>query len=455
MSEDLPIVSIELEKHVIGAMLLDPDSIHVVREVLVPEDFYLDNHVLICKAIFELDTEGKVPDLIAVSDKLKEHPDGFVDAGGDEYLMEISAEVASSANVRQHSEKILDYSVRRRGTALGRNIIAAVADREKPVSEILGQIETAVAAFGDKQVKDGPQPIAKSLAAVFRNIEATATGKLLGISTGFRSLDLRTGGLQGGKMYVLAGVPGSGKTLLGINICRNIAARGEGGGIISIEMGRNDLAMRILVAEAMVDAGAIQTGRLPQREYPKLANASSAVAAMPIYIDDSSRQTPGRIRSTLRRLIKEKNIKIGMIDYFQLMTSDRKFKTRYEEMTTACIDLTTVIKDLGIPVILCAQLDKDSSKGGVPTMGNLKETGQIVQDATGICILHRPAMFKKKLVEADSDDPFDSLGVSGEIKASPPEDLTHAIWEKMRGGTGTGVDKLRFNGPNQKFEEWV
>ena len=449
------IASIAIEKHVIGAMLLDVDVVNEVRQVLVPEDFFLENHALIVRAIFDLEQEGKSPDLIAVSDRLKENPNTLQDAGGDAYLMKISSEVASAANVRQHSERLLDYSVRRRGQALGRNIIGAVADREKPVVEIIGQIETAIAAFGEKQSKAGALPIAKSLPQVFRNVEATATGKLLGLSTGFRSIDLRTGGLQGGKTYVLAGVPGSGKTLLGVNIMRNVASRGEGGGVISIEMGRDDLTTRILVAEAMVDSGLIQTGRLPQREYPKLANASGILAKMPIYVDDASRQTPGRIRSTLRRLIREKNIKIALVDYFQLMTSDRKFKTRYEEMTQTMIDLTMVVKDLGIPVILCAQLDKDSAKGGTPTMGNLKETGQVAQDATGICILHRPAMFKKKVMEEKSDDPFDALGVSGTVKGTQDETMTYAIWEKMRGGTGTGVDKLKFDGPHQKFEEWA
>ena len=445
---------IAVEKHVIGAMFLDSEAAAIAREVLAPEDFYLENHVLIARAIFDLDAEGKTADLISVSERLKETANALADAGGDAYLMDISSEVVSSANVRKHSEIVLDYSVRRRGQKLGASIHAAVSDRAKPVMEIISQIETAVASFGDKQAREGAQPISKSMLNVFRNIEATATGKLLGLSTGFRSIDLRSGGLQGGKIYVLAGVPGSGKTLLGVNICRNVAMRNEACGVISIEMGRDDLTTRILVAEAGVDSGLIQTGRLPQREYPKLSTASKIVAGMPIYVDDASKQTPGRVRSTLRRLIKEKNIKLGMVDYFQLMTSDRKFKTRYEEMTTACIDLTTMVKDLGIPLILCVQLDKDSAKGGTPTMGNLKETGQIAQDATGICILHRPAMFKKKLMEEKSDDPFDALGVSGEIKAGPPENLTYAIWEKMRGGTGTGMDKLNFDGPHQKFEEW-
>lgn len=456
MSEFIaPMQSITLEKHVIGAMFLDPACVAEVREILTPQDFYLDNHVLICEAMYEVDAEGKTADLIAVAQHLAKTVNRLTDAGGDAYLMEISAEVVSTANLKQHAMQLLDYSIRRRGEALGAGIMAVVRNREIEVPEIVGQIETAVSAFGAKQAQEGSVAVGKSMSEVLRRIEMTANGKLLGASTGYRSVDLRTGGLQGGKTYVIGGVPGSGKTLLAINIARNFAMRGDGVSVTSIEMDRTDLTMRLLVAEAGVDSGLIQTGRLPQREYAKLSLAAGAVHGMPIYVDQASRQTPGRIRSTLRRLIKERNIKLAVVDYFQLMTSDRKFKTRYEEMTQACIDLTHVVKDMGIPLILCVQLDKDSAKGGQPTMGNLKETGQIAQDATGICILHRPASFKKKLEFNKSDDVFDTLGVSGEIKPSEPENLTYAIWEKIRGGTGTGVDKLSFNGPHQKFEEWA
>lgn len=452
MSEVITFQAIEVEKHVIGAMLFEPGVIPDVRNILSPVDFYMEQHRILFEGILEMDAGGKELDMVTLSEHLR-GKGVYEQAGGDAYVLEITSEVVTAARVVEHANIVLEKSQLRildRFLAKSKDMVHQPGTKS---SEVVHIVESGMMALNNRKPKEGPQLIRHAIPETYRNIEAMATGKLLGLSTGYRDLDLRLGGLEP-KMYVIAGIPGSGKTVLAMNIGWNIAKEGIPVAVFSMEMGRADLTMRILVGEARVDSGLLRSGRLPQRDYPKLANVTGAISAAPLFIDENSSQTPASIRSKMRRLIAENGVRLMVCDYFQLMTDDKKHKSRYDELTQVSISMTKMTKDLGVPLIMCAQLDKESAKGGVPTLGNLKETGQLGQDASSVLIIHRPAMFSKKLKEEDSDDIFNAIGKDYSIKAGPPEHLAHVIAEKNRGGVGTGVDKMTWIGKYQKFIPW-
>jgi replicative DNA helicase len=448
-----PSQAVEVEKHVIGAMLFDSTYIADVRNVVSHVDFFLERHQVLLENIFELDAKGVAVDLITLSQQLKAN-NVFEAVGGDRYLLEIAQEVVSAANVGQHAKIVLEMSQRR----ILNNFLSKALDHTRSdgvkAQEVINLVEAGMLQLTGRQPQDGPILARKALPQVFKNIEALATGKLLGLPTGYRDLDIRLGGLENGKMYVVAGIPGSGKTVLAVNIGWNLAKEGVPGVVFSMEMGRADLVTRILVGEAKVDSGLLRSGRLPQRDYPRLSLAITPIDAAPLYVDEASTQTPASIRSKMRRFIADHGVRWMVVDYFQLMTDDRKHKSRYDELTQVSIQMTKLAKDLNVPLIMCAQLDKESAKGGVPTLGNLKETGQLGQDATSVLIIHRPAMFAKKLKEEPSDDPFDALGVNYGVKSGPPEHLAQVIAEKNRQGIGTGVEKMSFLGKYQRFIPW-
>jgi replicative DNA helicase len=450
MNHDLTFHAVEVEKHVIGAMFFDPGSAGDVRAILKPSDFYLEQHVAIVEAIYALEEAGKACDLVTLAEYLRA-TESLARAGGDAYLLEISAEVVTAVNVKEHAAIVLEKSQKRiLDSFLGKTREMANSP-EASSQEIIQLVDAGMLQLAGREPKDEPKLILKAMAGVFRNIEAAATGKLQGLATGFKALDYRLGGLKGGKMYVIAGIPGSGKTVLAMNIARHIAGRGVPGAIFSLEMGREDLTTRLLVAEAEVDSGLLQTGRLPQRDYPRLSLASGPISQLPLYVDDASSQTPGAIRSKMRKLIQHHGVKFMVVDYFQLMVDDAKHKSRYDDLTQVSIKMTKLCKDLNVPLIMCAQLDKESAKGGVPTLGNLKETGQLGQDATSVLLIHRPSMFKKKLKE--EEDPFSPIGLGATVAGTANENIANVIAEKNRQGMGTGVDNMFFVGKFQKFTE--
>lgn len=382
------------EQSVLGGMLQSKDAIAVVSGMLKGRDFYAPKHEIIFDAILSLYQMGDPTDVISVSDYLVKQG-SLKRAGGLEYLHSLPGIVPTAANADYYAEIVDDKAVLRRLIEAGTRIVQmGFAQQGEPLDMVNRAQADIYSVAGDEKAEDYV-PLIDAVQSAIEQIEYAHSNPegSMGVPTGFRELDEKTNGFKGGQMIVIAARPGMGKSTLALDVARAAAIGAKIPTIFfSLEMGREEIATRLLSAESEIFMDRLQKGQLDAQQWPILANTQARVADAPLYIDDSPNLTLVEIRAKCRRL-KQSATGLGavVIDYLQLLTSGKRVESRQQEVSEFSRSLKLLAKELDVPVIALSQLNRAAEQRADkrPQMSDLRESGAIEQDADKIILLHR------------------------------------------------------------------
>ncbi|WP_022868891.1 replicative DNA helicase [Schaalia vaccimaxillae] len=404
----IPPQDIDAEMSVLGSMMLTTDAIDVVLEILRGTDFYMPNHEIIFDAIIDLHGSGIPADAITVAGDLKTK--GLLTKiGGAAYLHSLISSVPTAANAGYYAKIVHDAAVMRRLVTAGTRVVQlGYSEAGGEIEEIVDQAQAEV--FAVAQGRSGTDyhsmsAMSEEILLQLEDIENNQ-GKLTGVPTGFTDLDNLTQGLRGGQMIIVAARPAMGKSTLALDICRSASIKHKITSLIfSLEMSHQEITMRMLSAESGVRLSKMQAGKMSDIDWRKVAETTSRIADAPLYVDDSANITISEIRSKCRRLKQQENLGLVVIDYLQLMTTGQQVESRQQEVSAMSRNLKLLAKDLEVPVIAVAQLNRNSESRNdrKPMMSDLRESGSLEQDADIIMLLHRPDYYNKEDRPGEAD----------------------------------------------------
>jgi replicative DNA helicase len=391
----IPPQSLEAEESVLGGILIDNAALDRVVELLAPDDFYRGAHRRLYRAMLDLAERSEPVDLITLTEVLKARGE-LTDVGGPAYLAELAERVPTAANVAHYARIVRDRSTLRGLISAATEIATRGYEGADNVSELLDRAEQTIFAISERQVRVVFSRLADILVGSLKTIERLYEQKqaVTGVPTGFADLDRLTSGLQASDLIIVAGRPSMGKTAFCLNIAEHAALRGDVGvAIFSLEMAKEQLALRMLCSEARVDLSRVRTGHLTDREFPQLAMAAGRLADAPIYIDDTPALSVLELRAKARRLKRDPGTRLGLVvvDYVQLMRSSEGRDNREQEISEISRSLKALAKELQVPVLALSQLNRqvESRNPPIPRLADLRESGAIEQDADVIVFLYR------------------------------------------------------------------
>ena len=382
----------EAEQSVLGAILINKDSIGLISETIVSGDFYNEINAKIFDAMMALYEEGKPIDILTLTKKLKKQKADKVELS---YVTDLLNAVPTAANIEHYAEIIKDDSTKRSLISLGSQIVEMGFMEDKEAEELLDKTEASVFAITQGHAVKGFVPLKDSLAESFDRIDELhkSGAGLRGVKTGFSDLDNILSGMQASNLLILAARPGQGKTALVVNMAQHIGViEKKPVGIFSLEMSQEELVDRLLVGQADVDAWRLKTGRLSETDFSKLSEAMGMLADAPIFIDDTPGISVSQIRTKARRLQMEHNMSIIIVDYLQLVDPGRHYDNRVQEVSIVSQSLKNLSRELKIPVLAVSQLSRAVEHRGEkkPQLADLRESGAIEQDADVVMFLYRP-----------------------------------------------------------------
>ncbi len=394
-----PPQAIELEEAVLGALMLEKDSIIAVQEFVAADAFYTEQHRTIYKAIEELSAELKPIDLYTVTDKLRSKHE-LTKAGGPAYLAKLTQKVDSAANVEFHSKIIAQKFVQRELISSAREIQKRSYDESTDVTELIGYAEGEIFKVAEGHVKRSVQSSKDILMKALSQIEEAAKNKnsFNGVPSGFADIDRKTLGWQLSDLIIVAARPSMGKTAFVLTMARNMAVDyDQSVALFSLEMSSVQLMMRLIVGETGIHSNKIKTGDLSSDQWRHLESATKPIANAKLFIDDTPSLSVFEFRSKARRLKIHHDIKIIIIDYLQLMTGGGDNKgNREQEVSFISRTLKAIAKELNVPIIALSQLSRAAEmRGGSkrPQLSDLRESGAIEQDADIVAFIHRPEYY--------------------------------------------------------------
>lgn len=398
----VPPQAVEVEKHVLGAVFLDPVAAGPALELLTAEDFYLAKHQVIWEAILAMAAASTPIDLTTLADQLRKM-NRFEHAGGDAYLIEISAEVVSAANVAQHAEIVREKSLLRRLVGGCYQLLDKAHRTDASAKVVIGEAEKLLLELAEERSTQGLVPWDSITAKTLRNLQKAAEGKLTGVPTGFAELNRITCGWQPTDFIILAGRPAMGKTGLGLSTSwRSALHHGTKVAFFSMEMGREQLQLRVFCAHQNLDLHKLR-GQQTKEQLAAFDKSVRTMVGLPLFIDDGNGKTPLQILSQCRRMRLEHGVQLIVVDFCQLGRLDYKTDTRAEEVGDFAYALKGIAKELEIPVIGLAQLNREVDRRGGDEMGDisyklsdLNESGKLEQAADIIGVIHRPEVLSKK-----------------------------------------------------------
>ena len=390
--------ALEVERAVLGAMLIDNMAINRVIEVLGDETaFYHTPHRKVYAAIQKLSERGEPVDQVTLTEKLLRRGQ-LDDVGGAVLIAELASEMATAANAEYHAQIVLEEAQRRRLIAAATQTITESYDKTEDVRELIDRAEQRVFQIAEGELGKGVMPLISALTEAYEAIDRAREqrGTLTGVTTGYTELDEITAGLQSSDMIILASRPSMGKTALTLCMARNAAVKGSTPVLyFSLEMSTQQLALRLLCAEARVNSHRLRTGNLSDFELDKLVNWTGKLSEAPLYIDDTPAISVMELRAKARRAKSEYNIGLIIVDYLQLMTTSENFGSREQEIANISRSLKALAKELDIPLIACAQLSRavESRTDKRPQLSDLRESGSLEQDADVVMFLFRPEVY--------------------------------------------------------------
>ena len=445
---DAPIVgtvppqAVELEEAVLGALMLEKDSIIAVQEYITPSAFYTEEHRLIFQAIESLSAELKPIDLYTVTERLKSRRE-LKKVGGAAYLAQLTQKVGSAANVEFHAKIIAQKYVQRELIRSATEIQRRSYDEDQDVNDLIGFAESEIFAVAEGHVKRSVQRADDILDKALKQIEEASknTSAFNGVPSGFMAIDRVTLGWQPSDLIIIAARPSMGKTAFVLSMARNMAVDHESAvAFFSLEMSSVQLMMRLIVAETGLPGNDIKSGRLTPEQWRHLESATKPLGTAPLFIDDTPALSVFEFRSKARRLKISNDIKIIVIDYLQLMTGNQDSRgNREQEVAFISRTLKAIAKELNVPIIALSQLSRATeTRGGSkrPQLSDLRESGAIEQDADIVAFIHRPEYY----------------GIQTDENGMPTAGMAEIIIAKHRNGAVCDVP-LRFLKDQARFAD--
>ena len=432
--------SVEAEQSVLGGLLLDNSSWDRIADRLAGEDFYRHDHRLIFQHVSRLIEDSRPADAITVYEALQISGKAG-EAGGLAYLNALAQNTPSAANIRRYAEIVRERAVLRRLVSVGEDIAASALNPQgREAKQILDEAETKVFQIAEQGARDrtGFIKLEPLLGRVVERIqelfERASPSDVTGVPSGFTDLDAKTAGFQEGDLIIIAGRPSMGKTALALNIGQHVAIDlGMPVAVFSMEMGAEQLAMRLLGSVGRIDAHRLRTGRLTDEDWPKLTEAIERMHAAPLHIDETPSLNALELRARARRMAREYG-KLGLIivDYLQLMSASSFGENRATEISEISRSLKGLAKELRVPVIALSQLNRtvEQRTDKRPVMSDLRESGAIEQDADVILFIYRDEVYNPD---------------------SPDKGIAEIILGKQRNGP-IGRVQLRFGGEHTRFD---
>ena len=390
--------SIEAERSVLGAMLQDPNAVMQAAEALTAEDFYQPQHRELFDAMMKLFREQTPVDLITADSELSRR--GTLEGvGGTAYLIELSQYVPTTANVKAYITLVAEKSTLRRLIHASQEISQECFSQQSPLQETLNHAEKAIFDIVMKRSSgDTLVHVKNVLYNTYAIIEELSKlkGRVSGVPTGFAALDNMLTGLHGGELIILGARPSMGKTSLAMNIAAHAAlTAGKSVAVFSLEMPREQIALRVLCSEARVDMQKVRQGTLSGDDWMRLAKSLGPIAGSSMYLDDTAGITPSQLRSRCRRLMMDHGLDLIVVDYLGLMHSDGKAENRQLEVSEISRQLKAIALELKVPLLACAQLSRASTArvDKRPALQDLRDSGSIEQDADVVMFIHREGYY--------------------------------------------------------------
>jgi len=436
----VPPNSVEAEQSLLGGLMQDNEAWDKVADIVVAADFYRKDHRLIFAAIAALAEDGHPCDVVTVSEYLGNRNE-LDDSGGLEYLATLTNETPGAANARAYAQILRERSTLRSLIHAGNEISGnAFTTDGRSASELVDEAERLVFEIAESGARGrvGFQSLKEILPAAVDRIDLLhqTGGDITGIPTGYSEFDKLTAGLQPGDLVIIAGRPSMGKTTFAVNIAENAAIGAQvPTAIYSMEMPSEQLAFRMISSLGRVDQTHLRTGKFPDEDWSRINTAVQLMSDAPIYIDDSPGLSPTEIRARARRLKRESDLGLIVIDYLQLMQVHGNTENRATEISEISRSLKALAKELRVPIIALSQLNRsvEQRQDKRPVMSDLRESGAIEQDADLIIFIYREEVYQPD---------------------TPRKGIADISIAKQRNGP-IGDFPLTFVGRFTKFENWV
>ena len=394
----IPPQNLDAEMSLLGAVLIDEETLADISEHVKPHDFYDKRHGLVFEAMMRLYEKHKPVDLLTLTEELKKKND-IETIGGSAYLTELTNYVPTAAHAEAYAELVSQKAIRRRLIKASAEISEMGFDEETSTDELLEQAEAQLFAVSDASLKQDLVSIETILTDSFDRMEELHRNKgaLRGVRTGWRDLDNMTAGLQRSDLIILAARPAMGKTTLVTNLAYNVATVAKQSVLFfSLEMSKEQLVDRMLADASGVDAWNIRTGNLSDDDFGKLSDAMGEMAEAPIFIDDTPGVSVLEMRTKARRAAHEQPLGLIIIDYLQLMQgSGKNDGNRVQEVSEISRGLKLIARELNVPVIALSQLSRsvETRSPQIPQLSDLRESGSIEQDADIVLFIYREAYY--------------------------------------------------------------
>ena len=426
--------SLEAERSVLGGILLDNRALFQVVDVIQARDFYRPAHAKIFQAQLSLMEKNEPIDEVTLITELKAQQS--LDAvGGPIYVASLCDRIPTAANIASYAKIVHEKSVLRQLISAATDIVSQSYSESEEVDQLLDQAESIIFNISEQRDKKGLTPVKEVIKSTFKHIETLFHKKesITGVPSGYEDLDKILAGFQPSDLVIIAARPSVGKTALALNVIQNSAIRYKKGcAIFSLEMSKEQLALRMLCSEARIDGSRMRGGFLTQDDWPRLARAAGSLSDAPIFIDDSANITILELRAKCRRLKADNLLDMIIIDYLQLMKSTRAMDSREREISEISRGLKGIAKELSVPVIALSQLNRsvEQRQDKRPMMSDLRESGAIEQDADVIAFIYRDEVYNPE---------------------TPDKGVAEVIIAKQRNGP-IGTVRLRFFNEFTRYE---
>jgi replicative DNA helicase len=430
--------NLEAERSVLGAILLHNDAFNLAAEVIDSHDFFRDAHRRIFDKMVKLAERGDAIDLVTLKEELGRSGD-LEEVGGPAYITALVDGVPRSTNIEHYARIIKEKATLRSLIFSANKILATAYEAEEEADAILDQAEHAIFAIADDKVRDGFVSLRDLARGSLETIEKLHARKELvtGVPSGFTDLDAMTSGFQSSDLIIVAGRPSMGKTSLVLNVAQHVGTKTDlTVGLFSLEMSKEQLFLRMLTAEARIDAHRLRGGFLGERDWGRLSQAIGTLSETKIFVDDTPSIGVLEMRAKCRRLAAEHGLNLVIIDYIQLMQGRGRFENRTLELASISRSLKGLAKELSVPIVVLSQLSRapESRADHRPQLSDLRESGALEQDADVVIFIFREDQYVDR-----SQPPTDAQGVA------------ELIVGKQRNGP-TGVVKLAFIREFTRFE---
>lgn len=434
LGKTLP-MSLDAEKSVLGAVLMDDECFASLEQELLPQDFYVVAHQIIYKHMLDIIRSNKRIDMITLQDSMQKS--GELAAAGDiQYLIGLQENIPAFGMLTQHVQIIKAKSILRNLISSSVDIITSCySQNDSDLDAVIDEAEKKIFQIIHNRTKQNFVQLNIWLKKTFQHLSSIKSSSkgITGVATNFKTLDRMTSGFQPGDLIILAARPSMGKTSLALNVAVNAARSGIGVGIFSLEMAAEQLTLRLLSTESGVDHQKIRNATLSSQEWIEITHVAGELADMKLFIDDTAGINIMELRAKARQLKAKNDVKMLVVDYLQLLNSSRRHENRHQEVSEISRFLKALAKELGLPIIALSQLSRavDSRMDKRPMLSDLRESGAIEQDADVIMFLYRDIVYNQ-----ETENP----------------DQAELIIGKQRNGP-TGTVNLRFLRELTKFED--